>query len=641
MAATPEELITDARNYAVTVTSAGTSALNSAINVIGQVGQGYIAGQGPRVDIRPPQPFNPADVPVYDGMRAEFKAFTGQKPQLSDPGNFNPPPGPGAAPPVPAYIDPVSYRPTGNADTTLLQGIPIVDDDVTLPPTPTIDIDGIPEPVLIDVDIPDAPVFREPEFLGVRPEFNTPAPTDLDDTMRTEFSTISPIMRDAINAEFDAFLDREFPQFRSGMAAIEDRLAIYLQGGTALTPTVENAIYNRTMDKNDVDARRAASEAWTKSAKAGFTIPPALLLAQQIDIDKARRDSNARAATEIAIKQAELEQQNLQFAVSQSITLRKIAMDAAISYYGGLVQLNGQALDYARSIVDAIVKAYDIAVKEAEIKARLYEADARVYEARLKGAIAVIEVYEAQIRGELAKVEVNKSLVDVYRAQLDAAKTEAEVYRIQVEAVKAEIDIQKAKVDLYKAKVDAFVAQVNGYSAQWQGYVAAVTGERAKIEAAGEQVKAFGEKVRAYEAEVRARATEIEARAAINTQKLQAYKTEVEAYSALNMGEARGVEAEIASFQSSIAAYKAQADAEAAQAASELAIYEVALRGIQEAAKLQFAYTTHREKVDMAKAEAIGALAAQIGNMYAATSQATLSGMNSLAANTKTTSASS
>ena len=79
--------------------------------------------------------------------------------------------------------------------------------------------------------------------------------------------------------------------------------------------------------------------------------------------------------------------------------------------------------------------------------------------------------------------------------------------------------------------------------------------------------------------------------------------------------------------------------AEAAQAASELAIYEVALRGQQEAAKLQFSYTQHRESVDMAKAQAIGALAAQVGHMYAATSQATLAGMNSLAASTKTTTA--
>jgi hypothetical protein len=442
-------------------------------------------------------------------------------------------------------------------------------------------------------------------------------------------------MQDSINAQIDSFLDREFPEFRSAMAAIESRLDTYLQGGTALTPEVENAIYNRTLDKNDIDARRASADAWSKAAKAGWSMPTALLLAQQSDIDKARRDNNARAATEIAIKQAELEQANLQFAVTQSINLRKVAVDAAMAYYSGLVQINGQALEYARSIVDAIVKAYDIAVKEAEVKARLYEADARVYDSQLKGAIAIIEVYESQIRGELAKVEVNKAEVDVYRAQLDAVKTEAEVYKIQVEAAEAQIDIEKAKVDLYKAKVDAFVAQVNGFSAQWNGYAAAVSGERAKIEAAGEQVKAYAARVQAYEAEVRAKSTEIEARLAVNTQRLNSYKAHVEAYSALVSAEARGVEAEVGSFQSSVQAYKAQADAEAAQAASELAIYEVALRGIQEAARLQFSYTQHRESVDMAKAAAIGTLAGAIGDIYAKTAMSSLAGMNSLAAKTE------
>jgi hypothetical protein len=630
------DLINDARNYAVTLTSNSQTALNTAINVISQVGQGYVAGTSPRVDIKPPQPFNPADVPVYDGSTFTGRTFSGREPTLNDPGGYSSPPSPGAAPSVPTFNDPVQYRPTGNADTSLLNGVPIVNTDVDFPAPPTIDVDGIAPPVLIDVDIPDAPVFREPEFLGVRPSFTAEAPTDLDVTMRQQYQTISPVMQDAVNQQIDAFLDREFPEFRNAMAAIESRLNTYLQGGTALTPAVENAIYNRTLDKNDVDARRAAAEAWTKAAKAGWSMPTALLLAQQADIDKARRDSNARAATEIAIKQAELEQQNLQFAVTQSINLRKVAIDAAMAYYSGLVQINGQALDYARSVVDAIVKSYDIAVKEAEIKARLYEVDARVYDSRLKGAIAIIEAYEAQIRGELAKVEVNKAQVDVYRAQLDAVKIEAEVYKIQVEAAEAQINIEKAKVDLYRAKVDAFVAQVNGFSAQWNGYVAAVSGERAKIEAAGEQVKAYGARVQAFEAEVRAKATEIEAKLSINTQRLASYKAQVEAYSALVNAEARGVEAEVNSFQASVQAYKAQADAEAAQAASELAVYEVALRGIQEAARLNFEYTKHRESVDMAKAEAIGRIAASIGQVYAETAQASLAGMNSLAAETLT-----
>lgn len=635
--ATPDELINDARNFAVTVTANGVSALNSAINTVGQVAQGYVTNGTPPVQIDPPGAYNPGPVPTYDGYRHQFKDFTGTAPQLSDPGNFSPPTGPGRAPSIPSYNDPSQYRPTGNADTSLLQGIPIVNTDVDFPPAPTIDVDGITQPVLIDVVIPDPPTFNEPEFLGVRPAFNVAAPTDLDVTMRQEYETISPVMRDAVNAQIDAFLDREFPEFRPAMAAIESRLATYLQGGTALTPTVENAIYNRTLDKVDSEARKAVADAWERAAKAGWSVPTAMLLAQQAEVDKNRRDNNARAATEIAIKQAELEQQNLQFAVTQSINLRKIAVDAAMAYYSGLVQLNGQALDYARSIVDAIVKAYDIAVKEAEIKARLYETDARVYEARLKGAIAVIEAYESQIRGALAQVEVNKAQVDLYRARLDAVKTEAEVYKVQVDAAKAQIDIEKAKVDLYKAKVDAFVAQVNGFTAQWQGYAAAVSGERAKIEAAGEQVKAFAAQVGAYEAEVRARATEIDARLAINTQKITQYKAQIDAYSALINAQATSVRAEMDSFSESIAVFKANADAEVAQAASELAVYELALRALQEQARLNFQYFQHRESTDMSKASAVGALASQIGAIYANQAMSALAGMNSLAAKTETT----
>lgn len=635
--ATADELINDARNYAVTVTSNGTAALNAAINIIGQVGQGYIASASPPVDIDPPKPFNPAAVPTYAGARFKYQAFTGHAPTLSDSGGYSSPTNPGASPSVPEYTDPQLYRPTGHADTSLLLGVPTIDTDIEFPTAPDIDVGGIPAPTLITVTIPTAPAFREPEFLGVRPALTVSAPTNLDVTMRQQYQTISPIMQASINAQIDAFLDREFPDFRPAMAAIESRLNTYLQGGTALTPAVENAIYNRTLDKNDVDARRAAADAWSKAAKAGWSMPTAMLLAQHTEIDKARRDNNARAATEIAIKQAELEQSNLQFAVTQSITLRKVAVDAAMAYYSGLVEINGQALDYARSVVDAIVKSYDIAVKEAEIKARLYEADARVYDSRLKGAIAIIEAYESQIRGELAKVEVNKAQVDVYRAQLDAVKVEAEVYKIQVEAAESAINIEKAKVDLYRAKVDAFVAQVNGFSAQWNGYTAAVSGERAKIEAAGEQVKAYAARVQAFEAEVRAKSTEIEARLAINAQRSASYKAQVDAFSALVDAEARGVEAEVGSFQASVQAYKAQADAAAAQAASELAIYEVALRGVQEAARLSFEYTKHRESVDMAKAHAIGSLATQIGNIFSSTAQSTLAGLNSLAATTETT----
>jgi transcription elongation factor Elf1 len=635
MAATPDELITDARNYATTVTAAGSAALANAIAVLDQIGQGYLAEEGPKVTIATPAPGDPGEVPEWDGKRIDFKEFVGIEPVLSPEGTLSLPSEPGNAPDVADYIEPP--KPTGQADTSLLLGVPTLT-GFTPPVAPNIDVDGIPKPVLIDLVIPPMPTYREPEFQGVRPDVDIVPPTDLDVLMRTQYATISPVMQDAVSAQLDAYLDREFPQFRSAMATLEARLATYMAGGTALTPAVENAIYNRTLDKTNIDARRASEESWGKAARAGFSMPSITLLAQQQDIDQARRDNNARAATDIAVKQAELEQSNLQFAVTQSSMLRKLAMDSALTYYSGLVQINGQALQYAREVVDAVVKTYDITAKIAELQSRIYEADARVYEARLRGAMATIEAWESQIKGIEAQSNVDMAKVNLYRALLDAAKTEAEVFQAQIDAFNGQINGERSKVELYKARVDSYVAQVNGFTAQWQGYNAAVSGESSKVQASAEQIRAFSARVQAYEATVRARGLELDIRSRVNTQKIDVYKGRVDAYAALNNARAIASRADIDSYLATIKAFDSKANAIAEKSKAEVAIYQVGLQGLIEAAKLQFEYMQERNKIDVQKAVGTAQVASSIGNMYAAVAEASLAGMNSLASSSTTTS---
>lgn len=635
MPATPEELIADARNYAITVTAAGNSALAGAMATLDQIGQGYIAEAGPEVTIGPPAPGDPGDVPIFEGERLEFKEFDGVAPVLAPEGTLSLPASPGNAPSVAAFIEPP--LPTGQADLSLLQGVPAVA-SFAPPVAPNIDVKGIPKPTLLTLVIPTMPPYLEPEFQGVRPTVTVTAPTNLDVTMRTEYSTISPVMQSAVTTQLDAFIDREFPQFRSAMATLEARLATYMAGGTALSPAVENAIYNRTLDKTNADARRASDAAWQKAARAGFTMPSVTLTSQQIDIDQERRNNNARAATDIAVKQAELEQANLQFAVTQSAAMRKLAIDSALTYYSGLVTINGQALQYAREVVDAIVKTYDIAAKIAELQARLYEADARIYEARLRGAMATIEAWQAQIKGIEAQAQLDIAKVNMYRAQLEAAKTEAEVFQAQVAAFNGQIAGERSKVELYKARVDSYVAQVNGFTAQWQGYSAAVGGQVAKVQASGEQIRAFTASVQGYEAVVRAKGLELDIRSQTNTNKIAAYKARVDAYAALNNARAVASKADIDSYESTIKAFEAKANAISAKSRSEIAIYEVGLRGLIEAARLQFNYMQERNKIDVQKAVGIADVAAKIGDMYAKTAQSSLAGMNSLAVAASTTS---
>jgi hypothetical protein len=491
-------------------------------------------------------------------------------------------------------------------------------------------------PVIIPIDIPDAPVYQAPSFDGVRPIFDAIPPSDLDRTYRTTYDTIAPAMRNAITAEFDAFLDREFPNFRTGLQAIEDRLATYLQGGTALTPAIEDAIYARMQDKVNAEGRRTTAKNWSEAARAGHTIPPQMLLNIQMEADQAGRDNLARAAAEIAIDQAKREQENLQFAVKQSTELRKIAIDAGLSYYGHLVQLNGQALEYVRSLVDTIVKVYDLKARYAEIQTRIYEADARVYEARQRGAMAVIEAYRALIAGEEAKASVNRAQVDLYRSRIEAVQAEASVYRTLVEALGLQVSIKKLEVELYDSRVRAFGSQVNAYTARWQGYEAGVRGESAKVQASAEGVKAFATQVTAYAETVRAKAAGITALSSINESKVRVYHEQIEAFRALTMGQAEAIRAEVESFDATIKGFIAKANAISEKSRAEIASYEAGMRAVIATVEIFMEELRESDKMRLARAEGMAKISVSVADIYGRVAGAAVSGMNSLVSSSET-----
>lgn len=633
-----EDLIADARTHATDTTTAAIAAMAAAWSVLQGLGAGPPT-YPPSIRIDVPSVGDPGDVPVYTGSTFESRTFDGVRPNLFALPDLALPAAPGEPPEVLEYDPPA--RPEGEPNADLLGSPPAVNDELEVPAAPDLlsEISGIQKPTLINITVPTAPTYSEPEFLATRPVLNATAPTDLDVMMRDQYSTISPVMRDAVASQFDAFMDREFPAFRTGMAAIEERLATYLEGGTALSTAIENALYNRTLDKTNADATRANQKAWGEAARAGFQVPSAILLAQLIDLDQERRNANARAAIDIAIEQAKLEQQNLQFAVTQSSNLRQIALNAAIAYYNGLVQINGQALEYARSVVDAYVKSFDIAAKYAEMQARIYEAEARVYEARLKGALGAIEAYIARVRGLEAQANINMAQVNAYRARLEAVQAEAAVYKSSVDAVTAQAQIERLKVELYQARVQGYTAQVNALSARYNGYEAAVRGEAAKVQASAEAVRAFSAKVQAYGEVVKAKTAELESRTRGNESLIRAYQVDVEAYAALSRAEAEGVRAEIDSFSATVHAYTAKAQAISEKSRAEIAAYQTGLQAMMEQAKLFLEHLRQGNALDVARVTGMANVAVAAGNVYAAQAQAALAGMNTLAADVLNTAA--
>jgi len=487
-------------------------------------------------------------------------------------------------------------------------------------------------PTLTDITVPGAPVVQIPEFDAIRPNTTLQDPGNLEAQFRQDFRDQAGSMARALEGEIDAYLSKINPQFHSQMAAIEDRLARYLDGGTGFTPAVENAIWNRAVDKIDGEFRRARDTAYEDAARRGFTLPTGALHSTLMQSRQAAADASARAAMDIAIKQAEIEQANLQFAVTQSANLRQVALQATQSWAGNLVQINGQALEFAKGVLQAAVQLYDIQAKTVQVRVQLYQAEAEVYQHRLKAALAIYDAYQAHIEGLKAQVSVDAARVQAFQAQASGYAALANAYKAVIDGVATKAQIEKLKVEAFGAEVNAFQAQVQAKTAEWQGFKAQLEGETIKIDAYGKEVQAYGQEVEAYRAQVQAQTTTIQAVSTANEAAARTYQASVGAYSALVQGRSTVVEAEIKSFESTLKAWTAGVQAQESEARVKIANNQanaqatISAYGQNTHLALANMEMNYKRMNDMARVGVSGA------EVFGKMASSALSGMNSLAA---------
>lgn len=504
---------------------------------------------------------------------------------------------------------------------------------IDVPPAPAVlDQFDFTAPVLRDVTVPDVPTVALPEFTAQRPETALTAPDDFADRFRFDFAEANASMRSALEGAIDAQLAKINPHFHAQMAALEDRLGHYLAGGTALHPEVEDAFFQRAADKANAEYLRTRDAAYAEGAARGFSIPGGAVFSSAVKARQAAADNNARVALEMALKQAELEQQNLQFAVTQSANLRQLVLNATMQWAGHLVQLNGQALQYAQGVLQASVQLYETQVRIVQANVEIYRAEAQVYEYRLKSVLAVYDIYRAQVQALESQVNVDRARVEVFATQANAYAAVANAYRAVIDGVAAKAQIEKLRVDAFGAEVQAYSAEVSAKTAEWNGYRAAIEGNTAKTQTYQAQVSAYQAEVSAYKAQVEASEAKIRAVTTTNEGAAKAYAASVEGYRALVAGKSAAVEAEIKSYEVQLAQYREQVRAKEAsyrlsyentKARNDTAIMQYKTVSDVSLSKMQMDY---KRMTDMAQVAVHGA------GVYGSMASSALAGMNSLAA---------
>lgn len=621
---TVDSLINGAESRANSLLSGATSAINTATSAISNMGYTQVTftplpipqQPSPPDALTPPTltdaPFDMSDqapdTPIYDIVQP-FEA--------------------GVAPLFTASAPAINLPSKPSQLSAFSQVLPSLNLNVSLPPAPSLIMP--PEPTFTERAEPDAPTVQLPTFDGQMPVDTTVVPTGIEASFNAAYREASPTMTTAIAGYVDAQLVKMNPQYHAQMAAIEGQLTKYLAGGTGLKPEVEDAIYARAQAKNDLEAKRVQDAVLADTAARGFTLPTGVMAAAMIRARQDAANNNAKAASEIAIAQAEMEQKNLQFAVTTSAGLRATVLNATLSYMQNLTTINGQALDYAKSVLSSIIEMYNTSVKAFTAKLEAYKAEASVYEVRMRGALTGIEIYKAEISALQALTQVDHSKVEVYKARIDVLTAMTSMYRTRVEAMVSAASLERLKVDAFQAQVQAYGAQVQAKNAEWQGYSAEISGETAKVQVYAAQAQAYSAQVQGYRAEVEAKGEVSKAAAATNAAMAQQYAAASDGYKAVVMAKGEVARTKIENQRVSILAYQAATHAQVASAQMQTESYKAAQQVAIENAKLTINAMVTSAEMKHKYAEALARISNSNAVIHGNLAGSALAGINALA----------
>lgn len=153
-----------------------------------------------------------------------------------------------------------------------------------------------------------------------------------------------------------------------------------VNGGTGIPAAIETAIWDRARGREIVEARRLEQEAVSQFAARGFILPPGALAGRILEIQQDATNKSVTISRDRAIKSAEIEIENIRFAIEQGLKVRLAVIAGIGDYIRAWFKPADNAVEYAKALVNAKEKLWNEAsayyralVAEAEMKLRAQE----------------------------------------------------------------------------------------------------------------------------------------------------------------------------------------------------------------------------------------------------------------------------
>ncbi len=394
--------------------------------------------------------------------------------------------------------------------------------------------DGLPDPITLrNLSLPDAPDIIIPDFTGVEPGM-------LDEAPSTNISYSENFYESTLLSE------------------LNNKLIEHVQGlnPTGLSPEIEQQIWDRARERTTAATQGAIIQVSRSSAAAGWDQPVgAQYEAEQQARQKAVEEDVAESRN-IAIKQAELELQNFQFAFTQGIALE----GQMINYTN---EVANRRLDVAKYTVQAAISLYELKVSYFNAGVELYKTKSTVYKDQIQSAVAKVEIYKAELDGQKLISEINAQDINNYKSQVEAVLSLYEVYKSELEGVKLLLEHDNLAIQRYESEIKGYAEKVKAKSLEYEGYKAELSGESLKVEQYKSLVDAFESRMSAIKASTEAKVAKLDADIKVNQEMpLEESKILTETFKIATEAEAKRLESLMALYKTDAEIFNIESNTE-------------------------------------------------------------------------------
>lgn len=403
--------------------------------------------------------------------------------------------------------------------------------DVTIPDAPVIVFPT--DPTLQLISIPAAPTLALPVWTGVAPDGT---------------SLVVPTT---------GFVWSEDYYDSALLGDVTGRLTTMLLGGTGLPAAIEQAIWDRGRAREDVAAIKATQETYEEFSARGFMLPTGALAGRVAEVWQKNHEASSTFSRDVAIKQAELEVENLKFSVATGMQLEGQLM----TYSGQYAQ---RALDAAKVSVQVAIDIFNAQVALYNARLQAYQTEAQVYKELIQAESLRLEQYRTEIEAQKLVGDINIQAIQIYSERIKALLAAVELYKAQLDGVKTVVEVDRTRIEGFRATVDAYKSEVEAKTSEYQAWSESIKGETAKVSI--------------YEAQARSYATLVDAYKTGETVKIENLKSQIDArgldvkvFSERVNYLAEQVKAGVAQVDSSVKVYDGQSRVYSAQIGGEQA----------------------------------------------------------------------